>query len=61
MNGNEVIYTGWPSLKLAPDLAVCMDNSNPTFGWLLVRHPDGQWVTLADLKPLAARICAYRA
>lgn len=51
--GNEmqVIYTGWPSLKLAPDLAICIDHQNRQFGWLFAKHPDGQWVTLADLKP----------
>lgn len=58
---NEVIYTGWPTLKLAPDLSVDMDRQSRSFGWLMVKHPDGQWVTLADLKPLAARICADRA
>ena len=48
----RTIYTGWPSLKLAPDLAVDDDKNSPTFGWLYAKHADGQWVTLADLKPV---------
>lgn len=55
---NEVIYTGWADMKLAPDLSIDMDRQSRTFGWLLAKHPGGQWVTLADLKPFAARIQA---
>mgnify|MGYP001577524619 CR=1 FL=1 len=51
----KVIYTGWPSLKLTPDLAVEDDERSRHYGWLFAKHPDGQWVTLADLKPLAIR------
>ena len=51
----KVIYTGWPSLKLAPDLTVEDDERNQYYGWLFAKHPDGQWVTLADLKPLGLR------
>ena len=57
----ETIYTGWPTLKLAPDLGIETDRANEDFGWLFAKHPDGQWVTLYDLKPMAARICADRA
>ena len=56
----ETIYTNWLHLKLVPDLAVDMDRASRTFGWLFTKHEDGQWVTLADLKPLAVRICADR-
>lgn len=58
---NEVIYKGWPGMQIAPEMSVDMAPDSRTFGWLMARHPDGQWVTLADLKPLAARICADRA
>lgn len=27
-------------------------------GWLLSRHPDGQWVTILNLRPALASICA---
>jgi len=47
----KTIYTGWPSLKLAPDLAIEEDQRSRYYGWLFAKHPDGQWVTLADLKP----------
>lgn len=30
-----------------PDLAICREGSHE--GWLMFKHPDGQWVTLADL------------
>ena len=48
----KVIYTGWPGLRLAPELAVDDNPASRQFGWLFAKHPDGQWVTLADLKPL---------
>jgi hypothetical protein len=56
----KVIYTGWPTLKLAPDLAIEDDPTQPAFGWLFAKHPDGQWVTLADLKPIAVQIASKR-
>lgn len=49
----KTIYTGWPGLKLAPDLAIEEDQRDRFYGWLFAKHPDGQWVTLADLKPQA--------
>ena len=52
----KIIYTGWPGLKLSPDLAVELDPASRQFGWLFVKHADGQWVTLADLKPIAKEI-----
>ena len=58
---NQVIYKGWPNFRVAPDLSVDMDAESVTFGWLLALHPDGvNWVTVADLKPIAARICGDR-
>jgi hypothetical protein len=32
-----------------PNLGIAQQGSFA--GWLMVRHPDGQWVSLADLKP----------
>ncbi len=40
----QVIYRG----GYVPDLGVSLLDSYR--GWLVYRHPDGQWVTLADLK-----------
>ena len=48
----KLIYEGWAGIKLAPDLAVDDVTESPSFGWLYAKHPDGQWVTLADLKPI---------
>ena len=48
----RTIYTGWPDAKIAPELAVQDDSSSRFFGWLMAKHPDGQWVSVADLKPL---------
>ena len=48
----RTIYTGWPTLKLAPDLAVEDDPNSRYYGWLFAKHPDGQWVSLADMKPV---------
>jgi hypothetical protein len=44
----KIVYSG----ALAPILAVEEDAASRYYGWLFVRHPDGQWVTLADLKGL---------
>lgn len=52
----KVIYEGWEGLRIAPKLAVDDDKASRTFGWLMVQHPDGQWVTLADLKPVAKEL-----
>lgn len=52
----KTIYTGWPGLRIAPALAVQTDRESPQFGWLFAKHPDGQWVTVADLKPLVPEI-----
>jgi len=41
----KVIYDG----GYIPDLAICLE-AGPQHGWLVYRHPDGQWVTLVDLK-----------
>lgn len=57
---NKVIYTDWPGMKLGPVLAVDMDHTSHTYGWLISMHPDGQLVTLADLRPIAAQICEQR-
>lgn len=47
----RVIYNGWSGMKLAPTLAVELDKKSRWYGWLFAKHPDGQWVSLADLKP----------
>ena len=54
----KIVYTGWPGLKLSPDLAVELDPASRQFGWLFVKleHVDDQWVTLADLKLIAKAI-----
>jgi hypothetical protein len=57
----ETIYSGWPGMRIGAELGIEMDPTNRYFGWLFAKHPDGQWVTVADLKPNAARICANRA
>lgn len=41
----RVIYKG----GYVPDLAIATDPDMSHQGWLLYRHPDGQWVSLADL------------
>ena len=41
----KVIYAG----GYIPDLAICLEDGAQR-GWLVYRHPDGQWVTLVDLK-----------
>jgi hypothetical protein len=48
----KTVYTGWPTLNLAPDLAIDDDPKSKFYGWLFAKHPDGQWVSLADLKGL---------
>jgi len=50
MNENaavRTIYTG----RYVPDLGIWQVPGHPMFGWLCYKHPDGQWVSLADLKP----------
>ena len=44
----KVIYDG----GYIPDLAICEEGDFK--GWLMFKHPDGQWVSAADLKPAAA-------
>ncbi len=44
----KVIYSG----GYIPDLGVITETKSYK-GWLVYRHPDGQWVTLTDLKPFA--------
>lgn len=49
----KVIYKGWgDGNAVAPFLAIDDNRNSRTFGWLMAQHPDGQWVTCADLKPL---------
>lgn len=43
--GIKVIYRG----GYIPDLAIDFNRESDFYGWLLYKHPDGQWVTLADL------------
>ena len=50
------IYIGWPELKVAPELGVELNPNSQHFGWLFAKHPDGQFVTVADLKPIVRRI-----
>lgn len=45
----KTIYTGWETLKLAPDLAIDDDLNSKYYGWLFAKAPDGQWVTLANV------------
>ena len=47
----KVVYRG---SKLCPPLAVATDKTNMP-GWVMVQHPDGQWVTLFE-QPLAAAL-----
>ncbi len=44
----KVIYSG----RYIPDLGIVLGPENYTgfIGWLVYKHPDGQWVTLVDLK-----------
>lgn len=42
----RVIYDG----GYVPDLGIQMSKDSGYFGWLMFKHPDGQWVTLAPLK-----------
>jgi hypothetical protein len=44
----KIIYSG----ALAPILALEENPTSRYYGWLFVRHSDGNWVTLADLKGL---------
>lgn len=55
----KTIYTGLPTLALAPNLAIEEDQRSQFYGWLFAKHPDGQWVTLADLKPKARPASEY--
>lgn len=51
----QVIYTGWDTLRVAPELGVEMDSTNKFYGWLLAKVGDN-WVTVADLSPIAASL-----
>ena len=31
---------------LRDEHAICIDENNQGYGWLFVKHPDGQWVSL---------------
>ncbi len=44
--GMKIIYDG----GMVPVLGIQTDRDSQFYGWLCVKHPDGQWVTLADLK-----------
>lgn len=45
----KIIYNG----GYIPTLGICVDPDYSSYqGWLVYKHPDGQWVTLADLKPV---------
>ena len=48
----RTIYMGLAGQRIAPDLAVDDAPESRTFGWLFARHPDGQWVTVADLRQI---------
>lgn len=53
-NGLKLIYNG----GYIPDLAVDVDKDSRYFGWLFFKHPDGQWVTVADIKAVAEQLNA---
>jgi len=40
-----VVYEG----GYISDLVVETDRTSPNYGWLLMKHPDGQWVTCAPI------------
>lgn len=46
----KTIYSG----GFIPDLGVKFDPDSSQHGWLFFLHPNGRWVTLADLKPYIA-------
>lgn len=52
MSNIKVIYRGWNW----SEFAVQLDEEHNQFGWLLGRHADGRWVTIADLKGIAKEI-----
>ena len=49
--GVRVIYSG----GYTHDIGVIIGHGDQN-GWLVYRHPDGQWVTLADIKPFIVEI-----
>lgn len=42
----KVIY----NQKYTHDLGIEDNKDRDHYGWLCYRHPDGQWVTLVDMK-----------
>lgn len=52
----------WLRGNKLPNYAICLDPANRFFGWQMVEHPDGQWMSVkaltmdetATLKGLAA-------
>lgn len=49
MSDPVLIYSS--KLMGLPDLYILTDEKSGFFGWLMFKHPDGQLVSLADLKP----------
>lgn len=52
MSTIKTIYNG----GFIPDLGIRFEPGHQQHGWLFFVHPDGQWVTLADLKQYAAEL-----
>lgn len=52
----QQIYMGLGGERLGVSLAIELDRENRAFGWLFGLHPNGEWVTLANLRPFASTI-----
>lgn len=48
----NVLPNGLTLLQVNPDCAAQLDPLHESFGWLYIRHPDGQWITLRKLSAL---------
>lgn len=51
-NPRNVLPNGLTLLQVNPDCAVRLDPSARDHGWLYVRGPENQWVTLRKLPPV---------
>lgn len=49
MSESTLIYSS--DMMGIPDLHIVTDQKMEFYGWLMFKHPDGQLVSLADLKP----------
>ena len=43
-------------LQVNPDCAAQLDSRERDYGWLYIKHPDGQWVTSRKLEGLDLEI-----